>query len=124
LSRSGHYSIDAFLETVPEDMKLGKYLIALCLKQLESVDRLFPPNDSGWYQYLLSSLLGSSVSPFSGNQLTIVTYNYDRSLEAYLYHALIAAVFGMTDVEATEELARIPILHVHGILRKISRSRL
>ncbi len=44
-----------------------------------------------------------------------MTYNYDRSLEAYLYHALIAR-FDLNPEEALVELQRIPIIHVHGIL--------
>jgi hypothetical protein len=120
LARSGHYSIDAFLETVPGDTDLGKYLIAYCLKQFEDVDRLFPPNSSGWYQYLFNSLLGSSSSPFSENAITLVTYNYDRSLEAYLYHALIAR-FDMSPDNALVELEKIPIIHVHGELGAFPR---
>ena len=115
LSRSAHYSIDAFLEMVPNETDLGKYLIAHCLKQLEDVDRLFPPHNSGWYQYLFNSLLGSTDSPFADNALTIVTYNYDRSLEAYLYNALISR-FDMSLQDAAAELQKIPVIHVHGIL--------
>lgn len=113
LSRSGHYSIDAFLEIVPPEIELGKYLIAYCLKQKEDIDRLFPPYDSGWYQYLFNCLLNNDTAPFSNNQLTIVTYNYDRSLEAYIYEALMAR-FSMTPDEAKVELAKVPIIHVHG----------
>lgn len=115
LSRSAHYSIDAFLESVPDETELGKYLIAYCLKQFEDVDRLFPPSNSGWYQYLFNSLLGSSDSPFADNALTIVTYNYDRSVEAYLNNALVAR-FDMSPQQAIAELQKIPVTHVHGIL--------
>lgn len=115
LSRSAHYSIDAFLESVPDETELGKYLIAYCLKQFEDVNRLFPPNNSGWYQYLFNSLLGTNDTPFGDNALTLVTYNYDRSLEAYLYNALIAR-FDMNPQQALAELQKIPIIHVHGTL--------
>jgi len=115
LSRSAHYSIDAFLETVPTETNLGKFLIAYCLKQHEEVDRLFPPYNSGWYQYLFNSLLGASRTPFADNELTIITYNYDRSLEAYLYNALIAR-FEMSPQDAFAELRKIPVIHVHGTL--------
>lgn len=119
LSRSAHFSIDAFLESVPGDIELGKYLITFCLKQHEDVDRLFPPHNSGWYQYLFNALLNDTSAPFNGNSLTIVTYNYDRSLEAYLYHALIAR-FSMTPNDAIAALQQVPIIHVHGTLGGIS----
>ena len=46
LSRSGHYSIDAFLESVREQAPLGKYLVARALKTREVVDALFPPHST------------------------------------------------------------------------------
>lgn len=116
LSRAGHYSIDAFLETVPDQADLGKYLMAREMKRHENIDRLFPPNDSGWYQYLFNCLLeNNSASGFASSRLSIITFNYDRSLEAYLHEALIAR-FEMPSDEASSTLSHIPIIHVHGSL--------
>ena len=116
LARSSHYSIDAYLESVPNETDLGKYLIAYLLKRLEVLDNLFPPNNSGWYQYLLNSLLGKRrANPFDGNNLSIITFNYDRTVEAYLYNALIAR-FGLSPDEALVQLLKVPIIHVHGLL--------
>lgn len=116
LARSAHFSIDAFLESVPSETDLGKYLIAYSLKQRELIDKLFPPNSSGWYQYLFNCLLGPDpTNPFHGNNLSIVTFNYDRSIEAYLYNALIAR-FGMLPAEALQQLQKLSIVHVHGLL--------
>jgi len=102
LSRSGHYSVDAYLERTDEDISLGKYLLALSLKRLEVLDQLFPPSNSGWYQYLFNSLIAQN-SGFGENNLTIVTFNYDRSLEAYLYNALLNR-FSFSNEEALIEL--------------------
>lgn len=115
LSRSGHYSIDAFLETAPEYSALGKYLIAKTLKAKENVDHLFPPNNSGWYQTLFNAMASDGREQFSESQLSIVTFNYDRSLECYLYEALRGR-FNIDDAEATGLLRSIPIVHVHGVL--------
>ncbi len=117
LSRSGYYSIDAFLETVPDQAALGKYLIARELKRRERVDALFPPLSTGsWYQHLLNVLLGDgSKTNFHGNSLGIITFNYDRSLEAYLHHALQSR-FSINGDDAAAVLSEIPIIHVHGIL--------
>lgn len=98
---------------------MGKYLIAYSLKQLEILDNLFPPHDSGWYQYLFNCLLGPrDIHPFRGNNLTIVTFNYDRSIEAYLHNALIAR-FGMSPVDALGHLQEVPIFHLHGLLGEL-----
>jgi hypothetical protein len=108
LSRAGHYSIDAFLESVPEQADLGKYLLARELKRHENIDKLFSPNDSGWYQHLFNRLLdNNNPSGFSSSCLSIITFNYDRSLKAR---------FLMPSDEATEMLSYIPIIHVHGSL--------
>lgn len=115
LSRSGHYSIDAFLENNREDAPLGKYLIALELKKHENIDMLFPPHDSGWYQYLFNSLLIDGKPRFSDNNLSIITFNYDRSLEAYLFTALKNR-FRIKSEDAGSVLRGLPIMHVHGIL--------
>lgn len=116
LSRSGHYSIDAFLETVPEQSNLGKFLISRELKKRENVDLLFSPHPSGWYQYLFNKLLDNGdAAGFERSHLNIVTFNYDRSLEAYLHEALMAR-FSMPSVDAQSLVSQIGIVHVHGVL--------
>lgn len=114
LSRSGHYSIDAFLES-SEYRNLGKYLIAYQLKQYEVVDELFPPNESGWYQILFSSLIDQCGSDIGKNNLSIITFNYDRSLETYLHNA-IQHRFKLSAEDAWDKVSEIPFVHVHGVL--------
>jgi len=87
------------------------------LKKHENIDYLFPPRNSGWYQYLFNSLLVNGEPRFSDNKLGIITFNYDRSLEAYLYTVLQDG-FSKTPEEAKDILASLPIIHVHGILGK------
>ncbi len=118
LSRAGFYSIDAFLETVSEQASLGKYLLAREIKRHEQIGNLFSPKDPGWYQYLFNCLLDdNSYSGFESSQLSIVTFNYDRSLETYLHEALIAR-FQVNPEEAHDILSKIHIIHVHGSLGK------
>ena len=79
---------------------------------------LFPPNNPGWYQYLFNSLLDQNKpSGFESSPLSIITFNYDRSVEAYLHESLMAR-FKMPPAEASLILAQIPIVHVHGSLGK------
>lgn len=118
LSQAGYYSIDAFLETVPDLAEMGKFLLAREIKRHEYLDRLFPPNSSGWYQYLFNSILeNNSPRGFELSQLSIITFNYDRSIEAYL-HTTLKARFEMTDEEASNTISHVPIVHVHGSLGK------
>ena len=115
LSLSDPSSIDAFLEANRDEASLGKFLIARHLKKLEDIDRLFPPHDSGWYRYLFDSLLVDGSPQFEKSSLTIVTFNYDRSLEAY-FHTRLQHRFQLDEAEATRILNQLPIIHVHGIL--------
>lgn len=120
LSRSGHYSIDAFLETNPDLLDIGKVFIAQQLKAFESEDRLFPPYNSGWYQHLFNVLVDEGIEHFRSNRITIITFNYDRSLECYL-HLALQNRFLITSDMATELMGTLPIIHLHGMLGEYPR---
>lgn len=90
-------------------------LIAECLKQLEDDDSLFPPSDPGWYRHLFLGLLAPTAAEFVANPLTVVTFNYDRSLEAYLHQSLTHR-YKISSDNAAEMLRRMTIIHLHGIL--------
>lgn len=115
LSRYASYSIDEFLEKNRELEDIGKSFIAHSLKTYEMEDKLFPPYDSGWYQYLFNSMLTSSVEDLVNNKITIITFNYDRSLEAYLHNTIMYR-FKISKNESAEILKKIKIIHMHGIL--------
>jgi len=117
--KSGTASVDAFLEGRPEFLDVGKFAIAYCLIPLESETNLFtPPGDSGdWYGYLLERL-NPSFDEFEHNKLSIVTFNYDRSLEHYLFTSLLNW-HGKSVDDCIEKFAKLPIIHVYGQLGKI-----
>jgi hypothetical protein len=54
------------------------------------------------------------LSPACAN-LTIVTFNYDRSVEHFLFTAL-QNTYNLTDTEAADATDQINIIHVHGRL--------
>jgi len=117
LSRDGCYSIDEFLEKNRQFIVIGKSYIAYCLNKYEVENNLFPPHNSGWYQYLFNRMLvpSDSVSQFSDNKITIITFNYDRSLEVYL-HNVIKHHYNISEEESLNILRKINIIHPHGIL--------
>ena len=115
LSRSGYNSIDAFLEKNSDQAPLGKFLIAREMKKHEDLNFLFPSHNSGWYQYLFNKLIIDEKPQFSENKLGIVTFNYDRLLEAYL-HTALQNRFKIDATKADSILKELPRIHVHGIL--------
>jgi hypothetical protein len=115
LGRGVYSSIDEFLEKNPDYIDLGKLLIVRCLKQYEDVEELFPAKKSGWYHYLASSLLTDDPNEIPNVPLTIISFNYDRSLEAYL-HEVVANRYRMSRAEAWKIVKRLKIIHPHGVL--------
>jgi len=115
LSRYGCDSIDEFLEKNRQFIDIGKSFIAYSLKKHEVEDNLFPSHKSGWYHYLFNRMLAPSVSQFLDNRLTIITFNYDRSLEVYL-HNVIKYHYNISEEESLNILRRINIIHPHGVL--------
>jgi hypothetical protein len=117
-SRSGYRSIDTFLERNQDCSKLGKLLIANCLMDCENVDRLFPPHDPNWYGLLFDALRGDEPDSVFKAPLTIVTFNCDRSLEAYLHESILAHYhhLHLSRHDAAMIVKKMQILHPHGIL--------
>lgn len=116
LAFGGWTSPDAFLAAHPEHLIEGKYLIAKCLLQHE--DRHLIASKSGWYGGVVSAIRAEDASQFVNNRLSIVTFNYDRSLDFKL-HGYLMYGLGLESNEAWRLLTEvIPIVHVHGILGK------
>ncbi len=123
LSRCGRQSIDVFLmnrSDRPDYMRIGKVAIAAALIPCESQNNLFSVDRSKWYQYLFNNL-GTDFEEFGKNELSIITYNYDRSLEFYLKTALEKS-HGKSESECIEQLKKIPIIHLHGNLGDLPRT--
>jgi hypothetical protein len=118
LDSSGLYSIDEFLQTHPDLIKLGTNAIAAYLIPFEKLSSLLsgPNPKSEWYRYLLQ-LMGTTRPERTTTRanLSIVTYNYDRSLEYFLYNALTAGC-NVSRGETIKLLQTLPIIHIHGQL--------
>ncbi len=111
-SKSSIY-IDFFLEQRPEFMDIGKMAIAAYLIQYENDSRLRNSEDN-WYMYLYKRLK-SSFEDFDKNNIYFITFNYDRSLEQFLFEAL-RSTFKKPINECAEKLTKIPIVHLYGQL--------
>ena len=118
LRHSGFTSVDWFLEERPEYIDIGKAAIATSLIPFENPDKLFPPSapQKHWYELLLN-VLDQPIGNFDSNNLSVVTFNYDRSLEHYLFTTLRERY--RSDDRAVEAMNRFPIVHVHGSLGEL-----
>jgi len=121
--KSGTSSVDAFLEGRPEFLDIGKLAIAYCLIPYENEKNLYDPPEPGrhWYLYL-SERLNPSFDEFENNKLSIITFNYDRSLEHYLFTSLLNW-HGISVDDCIEKFKNVPIIHVYGQLGRIPYPR-
>lgn len=118
LTHSGQYSVDAFLEHRTDYIEIGKRAMAYILlgREVDCQSRMFnvDPSFKNWYQYLFSNLT-SSFPDFENNNLSILTFNYDRSLGYYLIDAL-KNTYNKSVLEMVEAFQSIPFVHLHGQL--------
>jgi hypothetical protein len=117
LRESGKKSVDSFLEHRPDFQRLGKAVIAHSLIACERRHELFKRDGNNWYEYLFNEL-NTQFSDFDQNQLSILTFNYDRSLEYFLLTSLHHS-YGKPLSECAEKLKCIPIIHLHGDLGEL-----
>lgn len=121
LRRSTLGSIDSFLQNRPEFVSVGKLAIAHHLIQFEAPDKLFLDSSDGqpepnWMRFLFMRMIeGTRPENFHCNRVSFVTFNYDRSLEAFLFEAIRASM-GLNYNDARSLMMHFPIFHVHGQL--------
>lgn len=111
-------SIDTFLEKNPTLIDAGKIAIASVLLPQEIGDFLVGFNmQDDWYEYLHNLLSGQCSFNDFGKNLSVITFNYDRSFEQSLYnHLTNLYLTTKTKEECVKQLRTIPIIHVYGKL--------
>ena len=116
LRDSGTESVDAFLEHRPEFVGIGKTAMAYVLLPCEKTGSLFDieRTETNWYNELFAKMKAPKEA-FGDNNVSFVTFNYDRSLEQFLFTAL-CKLYNLDAPACAHTLARIPITHVHGQL--------
>lgn len=131
---NGEDSIDAFLEHQDEAfVNIGKATIAAALLPFEGdkdldwrfmerrltsfVGRENHGPKNNWYQ-LLWRALNARFGDFDKNAIKIITFNYDRSLEHYLYTRLRRRYPKRKDEDYAAKMPQIE--HIHGSLGPLS----
>jgi hypothetical protein len=130
LLQSAANSVDMFLERNERFVDIGRLAIARALIQYERTQTLWldvepepanlvanvtRPRDN-WYKYLFNRLV--SGVPFEKVRewpIAFITFNYDRSLEQFLFMS-VKAFYGQSDDQTKDALKDIPFIHLHGHL--------
>lgn len=121
--KSSTSSIDLFLSRNKSYYKIGKEIISFLLANYEMeskfrediVDRKYD-----WYFALYNILTQDIVNPddidkFNDNKISIITFNYDRSFENFIYESLLNS-FTTKREEINNLVKKLKILHVYGKL--------
>ncbi len=111
-----------FLARNREFQDIGKKAIAITILAAESVRKLKERKDKGdhdWYSYLFHKLTDGLTNKndyihFGENNVSFITFNYDRSLEYFLYDSLIHYFYKIPPEKIKEQLIKLKIIHVFG----------
>lgn len=117
LALSNQQSIDSFLSKNSEYREIGLRAIALNLLPCEKLNQFEMSAEKRFYEGLLQFLDPPTEKDFERNRASIVTFNYDRSLEQFLYQSWMNS-FGLSHYETVQLMKNIEIIHVHGELGK------
>ncbi len=109
-------SVDAFLEARPEFMEVGKSAIAASLIPCERPNVVLRRRKDApsWYEYLFNQMRVAKLSQ-EPPPIAFVTFNYDRSLEFFLFTAIRSSL-GLPNDDVVPLMATIPVIHVYGDL--------
>jgi len=114
-------SIDLFLSRNVRFADIGKYSIVLNMLYAEKTSGfgidVDPAED--WYSYLFEQMTDDLIEPssfgrFGDNEVHFITFNYDRSLEHFLFQSLRHSFYDAADEDIEEQVKKIRIDHVYG----------
>jgi hypothetical protein len=113
-------SIDSFLAYDKEEFsEIGKIAIVDAISKCEKFNN-FNSIDDDWYTYFTSFLYKCHFDDICNNKIGIISFNYDRSLEWFLYHTLLASYEeGDYPEKCVPKLKGIPIAHIYGRLDQL-----
>jgi hypothetical protein len=111
-------SIDKFLEVRYDYLNIGKLAIAFALIPFEYRHNLLEIDDSPdrWYAQFWNKLLTQKLNQLPSNKLRIITFNYDRSLDYFIYNAIKGSYPKVTEDNCATFLDMLDIFHIYGKL--------
>ena len=108
-------SIDDFLRQKREYGHVARVSIAWCISKHENAQRLDSNHSGKWYHFLWQRL--AQANRLFDNSLCILTYNYDRAFEEFLFRSYQnSSPSTHTGQDIANEVMALPIIHLHGSL--------
>ena len=114
-------SIDFWLARNSDYLPCGKTAIvrSILIKEDKKLLREGSVSKEGnWYTEIFNSIIEGCYNfddiDFSDGKISFITFNYDRSLEYYLYNSLRASFNRIQPSKIIDKLKQLPIIHVYG----------
>lgn len=124
LKYAPEYSMDEFLEYEEDEeiVEFGKKAIAAILLPYEKEETIFynfiknkeGENNFHWYRHLWQKM--DTSFEYLEKNLSVITFNYDRSLEYFLFTAYKNKFPGRKEEDYKNKSQSISIIHVYGKL--------
>jgi hypothetical protein len=128
LGLTSHVSIDKYININSGFNEQGVLAIATQIYACECQSKLPPIHnpEGDWYSWLYEKMTDGINSPgelmkFIENRISFITFNYDRSLEHYLFENLYG-LFKNTNVsrkQVAEVLNHLEFIHIYGQIGKL-----
>jgi len=101
---------------------MGKWAIVFRILDAESKSQFrekMENKSQDWYSYLFGKLTEDLVkkddySRLSENNISFITFNYDRSLEHFLYESLLNSFNNISTEKIKEQLTTLRVIHIFG----------
>jgi hypothetical protein len=115
--------IDLFLAESSNRLRIGKYIISFKILDAEQKSRFREQSkikEQDWYSWIFNIMRksignGTEINKFSENNISFITFNYDRSLEHFFYESLCNS-FEVPKQVITTILKQLKIIHVYGTI--------
>jgi len=107
-------TIDSFLSNYRSFVSIGKLAIAQTLIPFEKIDALNNFNNN-WYKDLYA-LMDAPFEKFDKNECRFITFNYDRSLDYFLFDAIRNSYEGQHEHECIKKISKFLPVHLYGQL--------
>lgn len=126
-NNSGTSSIDLFLSRCRNFEAIGKMAIATNIIEHETKSKFLENVNKGdWYSYLYQKLTdkltyGDQYSEINSNNISIITFNYDRSFEYFFNNSLYYSFSALQKTELKMNYIKFPIHHVYGSIGDITK---
>lgn len=126
--KSSTPSIDLFLARNRQFAEIGKKAIVFSILEAEKNSQfredISDHESQDWYFYLFQKMTEDLIDPesfedFDGNKVTFITFNYDRSLEHFLYESFSNSFSEAPRDKIVSQLNKIQIFHVYGVVDKL-----